>query len=1319
MCLGFYGEKRMKCQNFFRGLVLCLTLLVVNTFAQDIVAIAHIIYDGNNLYYADNESNIKYKQLKKNEDGTFTINFTQERLEGSDRLGRETVRQLRFGSFCMEDTDSCKAYLNKGHEPFLAEVFPDYKNGLDSQQVFEVWIQINADSTLTIDKTKPVIVEPAKKTIRFLAPWSNTSVVITLNGTPDYMTPVGGDYCGWFEYRTVLTPKDAYVYFKQTIGGQYVGADGLTDEEVPIEKEILLDTILSVVDTVWIYATKYSEPELYTFFPGELGDCPIKNLPVMMFDWKHGTEGDGIEGNGNPKYGVSADFGSGGCKKDDGHSIMKGMVEKELGPNGVPVPVSDFPKGCNITEHLGSWFLPEEIEGSDGNTYTNATCRTLDLSLTDDGFWFGQKNKESPEKGLFFLDDFKYLDTGDSVGTIPNPMYDNIDGGATIGTHNYGFTMKIQAQFEYVPGQYFEFLGDDDVWVFINNKLVVDIGGQHTQIEGKVLLDTIGQNNPADKLEPGQTYNFHIFYAERHKDESNFKMRTSMDLKAEASMFLTDLSKDPKLIVKDVWQKIRKTTLSCDFSSNNEKDSTDKGPSTFTLYGKSLNKSGIPLQTLDSAYYSGITISEDYTRVTVDINSISRAQALPPGKYYIRVRLRENPNDYKDVSFTIDPYELPNLAFANIKDSSYFEINNEDPENPDTTYHDQYWNPLGDSLNRSISSDVTPINFDKNEKLWAGHPYPVNIMYAEEWASIYNGISVSVTTSDTNLIVCDSMDNPITSVILVEGRASFFVKGIDKVTNGTLTVSTEASKNKSINWTKINIEVPPVPQIEAAYIFDRSGDGRSDSIWIQFSKALDNRTVIDSVKFIFEANMDDYKNTKKAYKVDKYKAGDISASITAKDNFSTEIFTGAIEDTNSYAHSITIWYTYTDEDNKKAAFDVSHSLTDKVGPVVIAAEIKYLKDGNTQLTLGFSEMLKIKGATTEDFRFHCWKNERQDSLVKTASEIVASAKTQWKLIFPKGAETDVIPIVGDSVRFTPPSQRGAIRDLVSVGPHEKNPWVRITGEQKVTVTSPKVISLSKENKEQFDSAKVIIQSPKATVPKLVATETTLSAEQVGAIYGTQGHYLGDLDMAELVENEIAEIVKAVQASSKYVNEDEAEEAAKNGTTPKSYTVQEIVKMLETNQITLDEAEDDYNVDPVILDAYENGLLSSQNLAYYASGTKSDIQRIVSSVADKTELYYEAIYYSHLGHFVNRHSDLITCNDDIFKEGGRRNCLENEGRLFLAWNMRSENGKLAATGVYIARLHVRIKVNTKVITDRTQDFLWGVRRGKVNAIDLGI
>jgi hypothetical protein len=107
------------------------------------------------------------------------------------------------------------------------------------------------------------------------------------------------------------------------------------------------------------------------------------------------------------------------------------------------------------------------------------------------------------------------------------------------------------------------------------------------------------------------------------------------------------------------------------------------------------------------------------------------------------------------------------------------------------------------------------------------------------------------------------------------------------------------------------------------------------------------------------------------------------------------------------------------------------------------------------------------------------------------------------------------------------------------------------------------------------------------------------------------------------------------------------------------------------------------------------------------------------VAQSTELRYEATYYSSLGEFVNSYSNVITCNDDVFKNHGQGTCLENNGKLFLAWNMRAKNGRLVSTGVYIARLAYRIKVGSKTVVDRTQDFLWGVRRGKANALDLGL
>ena len=69
----------------------------------------------------------------------------------------------------------------------------------------------------------------------------------------------------------------------------------------------------------------------------------------------------------------------------------------------------------------------------------------------------------------------------------------------------------------------FSFDGDDDLWVFINDELVVDLGGVHPAVSGSVDLDTLG-------LTIGETYDFDLFFAERHTTQSNFRIDTSIDL---------------------------------------------------------------------------------------------------------------------------------------------------------------------------------------------------------------------------------------------------------------------------------------------------------------------------------------------------------------------------------------------------------------------------------------------------------------------------------------------------------------------------------------------------------------------------------------------------------------------------------------------------------------------------------------------------------------------------------------------------------------------------------------------------------------------
>ena len=81
---------------------------------------------------------------------------------------------------------------------------------------------------------------------------------------------------------------------------------------------------------------------------------------------------------------------------------------------------------------------------------------------------------------------------------------------------------QLVSKFVYEPGQVFTFIGDDDVWVYVDGDLVVDIGGLHPTVEATIELDTLG-------LAPGETHTLDVFHAERCASGSRFRIDTTIE----------------------------------------------------------------------------------------------------------------------------------------------------------------------------------------------------------------------------------------------------------------------------------------------------------------------------------------------------------------------------------------------------------------------------------------------------------------------------------------------------------------------------------------------------------------------------------------------------------------------------------------------------------------------------------------------------------------------------------------------------------------------------------------------------------------------
>lgn len=185
----------------------------------------------------------------------------------------------------------------------------------------------------------------------------------------------------------------------------------------------------------------------------------------------------------------------------DGHSV--GLVKPMLGADKKPI-FNGGPQLSNKT-NFDQWY--RDVPGINKKLHV-----MLDMFRTPDGTYVHENN-------FFFpLDGQGWNDSAIALDGEP---------------HNFYFTLELHTRFVYRGSETFMFRGDDDVWVFIDDKLVIDLGGVHHPMEGAVSLDSLN-------LTLNSVHELSFFFAERLCCGSAFRIETTIQPMTSTCMIWGD-----------------------------------------------------------------------------------------------------------------------------------------------------------------------------------------------------------------------------------------------------------------------------------------------------------------------------------------------------------------------------------------------------------------------------------------------------------------------------------------------------------------------------------------------------------------------------------------------------------------------------------------------------------------------------------------------------------------------------------------------------------------------------------------------------------